>query len=142
MPYVQGSVTVTEARFDLPVTTSIVSFARDMAAAMLRLWGMPHLVEDARLVTSELVTNAVKATVASRDLQSEIILTVRRSEDGSHVIFSIWNIGSVVPQLPAMPPELSSQSGRGLVIVEQLCDHFDAKRVDGGVELYCTLLAA
>ena len=141
MSVVQGTITDTGAKFVFPVDVSIVAVARDVVAAMLRLWGLPDQVGDGITVTSELVTNAILASIECGE-SSRVVVKLAVSKDGTHVLFCVWNAGSVVPALPTGMPPPGSQSKRGLPIVLALCDRVVARRVRGGVQLECALPAA
>src|SRR5215212_1528204 len=54
-----GVHTVDRARWTLPAVAESARAARRQVAAQLTDWGLPQMVDDATLVVSELVTNAV-----------------------------------------------------------------------------------
>lgn len=92
------------------------SKARAFVCEHLVTHGLMHMVDDVRLVASELATNAMEhadtpfaVTLAERD--GLVRLTVR---DGS----------SVLPVL--VSPQLTDTAGRGLVLVEQLSQEWGA----------------
>lgn len=96
-----------------------------LVAARLRLCGLPELVEPMKLLTSELVTNALEHGDGPVSLllscSSETVrLTV---DDGSRES----------PRLEA--PELDAESGRGLWIVESIASEYGGS---WGVSPDCT----
>lgn len=98
---------------------------RRLVAARLRLCGLPELVEPMKLLTSELVTNALEHGDGPVSLllscSSETVrLTV---DDGSRES----------PRLGA--PELDAESGRGLWIVESIASEYGGS---WGVSPDCT----
>jgi hypothetical protein len=69
----------------------------------------PELLEDALLVTSELVTNAV------RHGRPEIVLSMRRIPGGLRI--AVGDCGERVPAVSRGTPGVDRTGGRGLVIV-------------------------
>jgi hypothetical protein len=55
-------VNVPTAELALAAVPSAVRLGRIFAADVLRHWQLAHIIEDAELITSELVTNAIQAT--------------------------------------------------------------------------------
>ena len=93
------------------------ALARRFVAACLRRWGLGSRVDDAALLTSELVTNAV------RYAGPPLLVRVDRAGDG--VIVSVQDPEPAHPTPRSAAPE--DISGRGLAIVA-------ARAVDWGVE--------
>ena len=94
----------------LEATPANVAVARHFVGRHLTAHRLPHLVEDVRLVTSELVTNAVEHAqtafvVALEQADGVVVLTVRD--------------GSVLPPTRGDPDDLDV-SGRGLLLVAAL----------------------
>lgn len=89
------------------------SVARAYVRDTLRAWGLAPLVEDATLVVSELVTNAV---VHARP---DIVLSLHRH--GSAVRGEVVDHGPVWKESrPVAVDDLGAESGRGLAIVDAL----------------------
>lgn len=84
--------------------------ARDFVCAHLLVHGLPSLVEDVRLVTSELTTNAVQHA------RTPFSLTLTR--EGHSVLVSVQDGSPGLPSLAA--PDSSHPRGRGLAIVDRL----------------------
>jgi anti-sigma regulatory factor (Ser/Thr protein kinase) len=91
--------------------------ARTFAVATVSGWGMPELSDAVRLVVSELVTNAVNATVRAGSGAGVII--VRLMTDDSRVVIEVWD------QAPGRPvfrePGDFAEAGRGLGLVNAIC---------------------
>jgi anti-sigma regulatory factor (Ser/Thr protein kinase) len=68
-----------------------------------------QLVDDALLIASELVTNAVRYG------RPEVILALTQLSDG--ILIEVSDAGDSMPQLAAQPPTEDRLGGRGLVIV-------------------------
>jgi anti-sigma regulatory factor (Ser/Thr protein kinase) len=122
-----------------PLTSSLVLGAlptapgcgRLHASAVLYEWGLGELAETAGLVVSELVTNAVQAS-GETAIQAHTGLPVvhlRLLSDRSHVVVEVWDSN---PQAPiAKQAEPDDESGRGLMLVEALCEHWGSEAVPG-----------
>ena len=115
------------AQAEIPATVLAPRAARHTVAALLPGWQLEPLVDDALLVVSELVTNAVRHAPGQAGLELELVAHADRLRitvtDGSA-------IRPVVAHLQHTRP-----SGRGLHIVQALAarwgvDHLpDGKRV-------------
>ena len=76
-------------------------------------WGLSALAEETELLTSELVTNAVKATAG----QQQAAIRLRLSSDHARVLVEVWDAD---PQPPAPrahgedgTPDPQEEGGRG-----------------------------
>lgn len=85
--------------------------AREFVSRHLRAHHLSHLVEDVRLVVSELATNAVAHA------QTPFVVTLS-SANGS-VLLDVQD-GSTTAVAPSTPGA-TDMSGRGMMIVELLC---------------------
>jgi DNA-binding NarL/FixJ family response regulator len=99
-----------EAVVDFPQDVVAVREARAIVRDLLRRWGFHDLVDDAALVVSELVTNAV--THAS----SAVAVVVNKSGGGVRIEVRDQGPGTPDPQ----PPSDSAEGGRGLMVVSAL----------------------
>jgi DNA-binding NarL/FixJ family response regulator len=99
-----------EAEVDLPHDVIAARHARAVVRDLLQHWGFHDLVEDAVLVASELVTNAVEHT------HSSCAMVVNRSGGGVRIEVCDDGGGSPDPQ----PPSTTAEGGRGLMIVSAL----------------------
>lgn len=94
----------------LPANPASAARARDFVCAHLMVHGLPLLVDDLRLVTSELTTNAMQHA------RTPFSLTLAR--EGHSVVLSVQDGSSGLPRLGrAGTAELR---GRGLALVDQL----------------------
>src|SRR5579875_3581008 len=82
--------------------------------AQLGEWGLARLIEDAELVASELVTNAVQNAVGDH-------VAVRLESAGSSVCIRVWDDNPGSPMVGI--PEPGDENGRGLMITDALAEH-------------------
>jgi len=100
---------VADLEIELPAQTTSPRIARDSVARVLHGWGLDALVDSARLLTSELVTNAV--------LHARTSVTVHVTNDEARRLVRV----SVLDHSTHAPRERHyselSTTGRGLVMV-------------------------
>ncbi len=109
--------------FRLPHEPSSAGLARTYLRGVLDDWGTSERIEDAMLLVTELIANAVIHGSAEVRLDVDIedsVLRVRVA-DGS-------------PVLPRKPDASASGSGRGLAIVESLADKWGIAPNNGIVD--------
>ncbi|MHA3701335.1 ATP-binding protein [Jatrophihabitans sp. YIM 134969] len=87
-------------------------------------WLPAPLLDDARLLVSELVGNAV------RHGRDEIILRLRPDPPGIGV--AVTDHGDDMPTLPDGRPDPTVPSGRGLLIVAALASRWGVEKVEAG----------
>lgn len=111
-----------------------VARARTFVTRQCEQWGCPaELVQDARLVASELVTNALVHAHSSCELQ------VRRANDVLRL--EVQDHGTGVPDL--QEPGTQRESGRGLLVVSLLTAAWGSERTeDGGKRVWAELLGS
>lgn len=106
-------------------TWTAPSCSRMFVRCTLTSWLLPHLADDAELIVSELVTNAVKATgttdpnASYADLRDLAILAVQVRVSGDALVIEVWDGDTGEPGEPPAAGELA-EGGRGLVIVAAL----------------------
>jgi anti-sigma regulatory factor (Ser/Thr protein kinase) len=104
--------------------------ARLHTQQLLWEWGLARLADTAEVVVSELVTNAVQATVR-RQLETPIAL--RLSSNGKQVLIEVWDADPTPPRPPQLGanglPLADAESGRGLFLVAGLSERWSCYRV-------------
>jgi anti-sigma regulatory factor (Ser/Thr protein kinase) len=111
-------------------TENAVPAARAYVTAALEAWGLTPLMDDAKLLVSELITNAVRYSADT------VVVRCSVSEDAQFVI----EVGDSSPELPKIgTAEPLDVHGRGLVIVEAVAADWGAYRVDGGKVTWAAL---
>jgi anti-sigma regulatory factor (Ser/Thr protein kinase) len=120
-----------QSRMVLGVLPSAVPCARLHARQVLWEWGLGGVAETAELVVSELVTNALKASVPIPDATAggHVSLLLEANVRGSLVV-QVWDGHSDPPVRGEVDED--AESGRGLLIVETLCDNWGWYWPDGG----------
>jgi hypothetical protein len=112
-----------QSRLELGGLSSAVPCARLHARQVLWEWGLKEVAESAELVVSELVTNALKASAPTPEAEADghVSLLLEANVSGSLVV-QVWD-GHSDPPVRAEADE-DAESGRGLLIVEELCDNW------------------
>lgn len=105
--------------------------ARRLVESALDSWGLPGLSEDATLIVSELVANAVRHARAD-----SIRVTVRRVGD-RRVRLAVVDKSRVLPQLRT--PTLDDVRGRGLRLIDELSDCWGTDRLRSGKRVWAEL---
>ena len=123
---------VNQEAWQLPPTARSVPQARQHINATLRRWQLEHLAETARLLTSELVTNAV--------LHARTPMTLAMESTSAGVRISVTD-GSPIP--PALRRHsVTATTGRGLRLLDQLADAWSVEDREGGKTVWFTLSSA
>jgi len=108
--------------------------ARLHARAVLTEWNLGDLTEAAELIVSELVTNAVRASTGEDgspryDRASMPVVVLRMASDRIRLLIEVWD---AIPGAPATGhPGPEDEGGRGLMLVEAMCDRWHWQTVPG-----------
>lgn len=128
---------------DLAAVVTAVSCSRHFVRVTLTQWGAAHMLDDALIVASELVTNAVKATGIIEpdprwgDLESLALLTVRLIGLDTSVVIEVWDVSPEEPRVTAAAPE--DEEGHGLAIVSHLAKRWGSYPHRGGKVVWAEL---
>ncbi|MDT4980697.1 MAG: hypothetical protein QOG07_2576 [Pseudonocardiales bacterium] len=116
---------------DLPASSRSAATARALVCAILPAWGLAPIAEDAALVVSEMVANAVQHAPGSASHELEI---VRRSR-GVRIYISDGS-----PAVPVVA-ELSHSRphGRGMRVIEELSSSWGSDEHHGGKRVWVDL---
>lgn len=91
--------------------------ARDFTAETLESWGLAELAEDAVVIVSELVTNAIRHGLpAEGDSKRPVKLSLVR--DGGFIVCIVTDPSTQDPAMRA--PEETCENGRGLHVIDAL----------------------
>jgi anti-sigma regulatory factor (Ser/Thr protein kinase) len=96
--------------------------------------GLEHLSDDAELMTSELVTNAVRHATT-------LFTVVFVERNAAIVVGVVGDAGDDEPASlhPAVPPDALAESGRGLFVVDQLADEWGTSMQGAGTAVWFRL---
>lgn len=108
----------------VPCDSDSPSAVRESVA---QLEGLGWLLGDARLVASELVTNAVLHSGGTHEDLLEV--RVGRSENG--IVISVRDPGRSGSEAAPWPGHLKTTGGLGLVVVDALAARWGTEREDG-----------
>ncbi|MFI6513683.1 ATP-binding protein [Streptosporangium sp. NPDC050855] len=100
----------------LPRQADSVKTARDVTRSTLHDWGLEELSDDAALVVSELVTNAVRYALCPNGQSEATPITLVLLRLSPHVLLAVTDPSDEVPT--PKEPDFISENGRGLYIVE------------------------
>jgi anti-sigma regulatory factor (Ser/Thr protein kinase) len=98
-------------------------------------WDLASAADSVELVVSELVTNAVRASTGQDgrpkyDAKTGLPLVyLRLASDRAHVLIEVWDQDPRIPVATAAGPD--DESGRGLMLVEALCERWDCATPTG-----------
>jgi anti-sigma regulatory factor (Ser/Thr protein kinase) len=130
-----STTTVAEESWALPFTPSSVRIARTSITVALRRHGVPqHVVDDARIVVSELLGNALRH---ARPIPGGgLVLSLAVLADS--IRLAISDGGSATLPTLLHPPELAL-SGRGLTIVRTLTREWGVRESPDGNTVFGVL---
>lgn len=121
--------------FVLPSSPESVRIARFHVRAALGYHGLGDYADDAGIITSELVTNAVQHVCA--DGTETIGVTLTRVWNPAAVTVAVTDSSPQGPVRRDTPAD--SECGRGLQIVEALSAHWGWHPEDGGKAIFAVL---
>jgi two-component sensor histidine kinase len=103
--------------------------SRAIVRDLLREWHLEAMSDEAMLLMSELVTNAVQASQNSTGAGQPVVLcTVRRTETA--LLLEVWDASPAPPVVQEV--DLTSDCGRGLLMVEFMSSNWGHRPADGG----------
>ncbi|MFI1185457.1 ATP-binding protein [Streptomyces californicus] len=142
MPYQIRQVRFVD-QLALTAVKSAVSTSRHFLRFALSKWHADVIEEDALLVASELVTNAIAITgvVAEKPMWGELerldLVHVRLVGLRDSIVIEVWDVSSETPALKRADDE--AEDGRGLFLVQQLARRWGSFRAGGGKAVWAEL---
>jgi hypothetical protein len=122
---------------ELGTLPGAVPCARVHARLVVAEWGLQELADPMEQVVSELVTNGIRASVGltgsrfgGRWRPGVPPVRLWLLSDYQRVLVEVWDGGDRMPERRAL--DLESEGGRGLWVVEALCEKWGAFRPEGG----------
>jgi anti-sigma regulatory factor (Ser/Thr protein kinase) len=119
------------AALDLAPLPCAVPCARLHVRCVLREWNLPGIADDAELVVSELVTNAIRAAAGICGPAGSPPVRLRLTARPRGVQIEVWDASRDMPS-PGPSDPGDGLGGRGLVIVAALATRHGAYATDGG----------
>jgi anti-sigma regulatory factor (Ser/Thr protein kinase) len=119
------------ASADIPATVRGPSAARHMVGALMRGWELGGLCDDAELVVSELVTNAVVHAPGTDSFELEL------TRHPDHVTISLADGSAIRPVIEAL--DADRPRGRGMLIVSSLAADWGSEEQAGGKRVWVDL---
>ena len=121
-------------RLRVPLATgpAAAAEARRRVRAAIRSWPVPVDLDVALLLTSELVTNAV------RHEAGQAVMLVISCSDG-RLRIDVHDTSRSLPAVADVPAD--AETGRGLLLVETLSDEWGFYRTPAGKAVYFTLVS-
>ncbi len=120
------ATTLPASSWDIPCAPEAVGEARALVRDTLTAWGMPALADDAELIVSELVTNALRHGAAP------VVLTLSAIGPAA-LACAVADGGPKLPKLDRQPPGPDAIDGRGLGIVRALARGLGVWPDSGGI---------
>lgn len=108
---------------DLGALPSAVPCARLHTRAILAEWGLAHLRDTAELVISELITNAVDASIV---LPERPPIALRLLASKKSLVIEVWDHSPL--DLEPRKAGTDAECGRGLTVVAAISDRWGWKR--------------
>jgi anti-sigma regulatory factor (Ser/Thr protein kinase) len=99
------------------------SCGRLLVQRYLSAWGIAHMIDEAQLVMSELLTNAVKANAEFATIHIRLAVL-----GGTSLLIEIRDCNPEPPVLKDASAD--NEGGRGLMIVDALCERWGYYRPD------------
>jgi hypothetical protein len=124
----------------LVAVSNAIPLARRITAEVARHWRLPKLfVEDHEVIVSELVTNALNATLKfhkARGITEYGRIKLKLYWNAPRLFTQVWDINPLLPV--RREAEEEDTNGRGLGIIEFLCERWDAVHCPEGGKLVWT----
>jgi anti-sigma regulatory factor (Ser/Thr protein kinase) len=121
---------------ELPALPAVVPSGRLHSKQVLAEWNLDHLAEDAEMLVSEMLTNAVKAPPSP---QGPGLVALRLLANGERLLIEVWDRSPADPQ--PREPDCESESGRGFAVIEAISHRWGYRRASRSLKVvWCELL--
>ncbi len=119
------------AAVDIPADVHAAAAARAVVEALLPEWDLAGLQDDAKLIATELITNAYRHAPGTDTFELELVLR------GRGVRISLADGSSILPIIAELSDDATS--GRGMTIVAALGTAWGAEEYRGGKRVWVDL---
>jgi anti-sigma regulatory factor (Ser/Thr protein kinase) len=123
----------------LAALPSAVPWARRVVRHMLHEWQLESMADSVAILVSELVTNAVDASagLAEGDDGKLPMIGLGIRLTPADLVLEVWDASPLrpVPQ----DPDIASDHGRGLLLIDALADSWGHRAADGGKIVWCAV---
>lgn len=121
---------------ELGALPTAIGCGRDHVRHVLAEWGLTAFADDAILLTSEILTNALKA---SQTLPTPAPIALRLLANSDHLIIEAWDQQTAGYEL--QPRTADDEHGRGLMVVTALSHRWGVTRINARYKaVWCELL--
>jgi anti-sigma regulatory factor (Ser/Thr protein kinase) len=120
---------VRQDHFELAVDPTAPMYARWRTRLAVLTWDLPDLADDAELLVTELVTNAVRA--------SNGVVRLWLTADHDSLMLAVWDDGDGMPARCEVGP--FEPGGRGLMIVDALSTSWGSYAAVPGKVVWCQI---
>jgi anti-sigma regulatory factor (Ser/Thr protein kinase) len=130
---------LTSRHVRLAALPSAVPWARRVLRHVLREWQLESWSDPALLLVSELVTNAVQASVRSvgPDPVSHLMVSLTLELSETSLLMKVWDASPCLPVLSEA--DVTGDRGRGLLLVDFLADAWGHCDASPGKVVWCEL---
>lgn len=118
-----GTATHLSSALEFAPLPTAVPCARLHAVHVLHEWGLRHLADDAEMIVSELITNAVDASVV---LPGRPPIALRLLADEKSLVIEAWDSSPL--DLEPREADADDECGRGLTVVAALSTRWGRER--------------
>lgn len=112
------------SKLELGPLPTAIGCGRDHARQVLGEWGLVHLADDAVLLVSELLTNALRASLALRTPTPIVLRLLANDRQLIIEAWDTWTDGFDISRRASDP-----EHGRGLTVVAALSKRWGAGRI-------------
>jgi anti-sigma regulatory factor (Ser/Thr protein kinase) len=130
---------VVTAHLELPAVPESAGTARRFVAFLIASWRLGVSADDAELVTSELVTNAITAVRKHGTPNGLVVVALAALASGA-VRIDVWD-PVATDALSAKAAEAGDENGRGLFLVDVLSDRWGQVDAVVGTQIWAQLSA-
>jgi anti-sigma regulatory factor (Ser/Thr protein kinase) len=118
-----GTATQLSSALEFAPLPTAVPCARLHVVHVLREWGLRDLADDAQMVVSELITNAIDASTL---LPEHPPVTLRLLLTGKSLVIEVWDHSPL--DLEPRKADADDECGRGLTVVAALAERWGWER--------------